>query len=224
MYTKHKRDNAKLRIFSFIPQRQRIQPNFMNHTYQTTKHTNTTQTTKTTTSTFVSPLTQSLSSYSWGNANSGVLIFKLRNKLANFVQFIHHQFVQFIILKNLFVAWWTISYISSIPTWIRNRLEATVKKNTWMRRTSVTFMVIISKLMFWKLLDFCYVQSSFSTITRHIDNGIWKILYSWRFYGHGNNIHANSLLGKYNEIKMGEGALKVISSQKSDPVLWRTLH
>ena len=31
MYTKHNRGNAKLRIFSFIPQRQRIQPNFMNH-------------------------------------------------------------------------------------------------------------------------------------------------------------------------------------------------
>ena len=28
--------------------------------------------------------------------NSGVFIFKLRNKLANFVNFIHHQFAQFI--------------------------------------------------------------------------------------------------------------------------------
>ena len=46
MYTKHNVENAKLRIFSFILQRQRIQPNFMNHIYQTTKHTNTTQTTK----------------------------------------------------------------------------------------------------------------------------------------------------------------------------------
>ena len=63
MYTKHSRDNAKLRIFSFIPQRQFIQPNFINHTYQTTKHKNTTRTTKTTTSTWVSPLTQSLCSY-----------------------------------------------------------------------------------------------------------------------------------------------------------------
>ena len=47
MYTKHNGDNAKLIIFSFIPQLQRIQPNFMNdsiktfHTYQTTKHKNT---------------------------------------------------------------------------------------------------------------------------------------------------------------------------------------
>ena len=96
MYTKHNGDNAKLRIFSFIPQRQRIQPNFMNHTYQTTKHTNTTRTTKTTTSTLVSPLTQSLCSYNRGNANLGVFIFKLHNKLSNFVHFIHHQFKQFI--------------------------------------------------------------------------------------------------------------------------------
>ena len=49
-----------LRIISFIPQRRRMQPNFMNHTYQTTNQTNTTQTTKTTTSMWVSLLTQSL--------------------------------------------------------------------------------------------------------------------------------------------------------------------
>ena len=42
MYAKHNGNNAKLRIFSFIPPQQRIQPNFMNHTYQTTKQTNTT--------------------------------------------------------------------------------------------------------------------------------------------------------------------------------------
>ena len=58
MYTKHNGDNAKLRIFSFIAERQRIQPNFMNRTYQITKQTNTTRATKTTTSTCVSPLTQ----------------------------------------------------------------------------------------------------------------------------------------------------------------------
>ena len=37
MYNKHNEDNAKLRTFSSIPQWQRIEPNFMNHTYQTTK-------------------------------------------------------------------------------------------------------------------------------------------------------------------------------------------
>ena len=38
-----------------------------------------------------------------------------------------------------------------------------------------------------KLLDHSYVQSSFATITRHFDNGIWNEAlpyYSWRFYGH----------------------------------------
>ena len=37
MYTKHSGDKAKLRIFSFILQRQSIQPNFMNQKYQINK-------------------------------------------------------------------------------------------------------------------------------------------------------------------------------------------
>ena len=102
MHTNHNGDNPKLRIFSFLPEQRRIQPNFMNHTYQTTNQTNTTQTTKTTTSTWVSPLTQSLCSYNWDNANSGVFIFKFQpisknSHSTNFVHFMHHQFVHFII-------------------------------------------------------------------------------------------------------------------------------
>ena len=124
MYTKHNGDNPKLRIFSFIPQRRRIQPNFMNHTYQTTNQTNTTQTTKTTTSTWVSPLTQSLCSYNWDNANSGVFILTFQpisknSYSTNIAHFIHHEFVYFIDPEKLYVAWWINSYISSIPRWIR---------------------------------------------------------------------------------------------------------
>ena len=101
MYTKHNGDNRKLRIFSFIPQRRRIQPSFMNHTYQTTNQTNTNQITKTTISTWVSPLTQSLCSYNWDNANSGVFILTFQpisknSYSTNFVHFIQHQFVHFI--------------------------------------------------------------------------------------------------------------------------------
>ena len=82
-----------------------IQPNFMNHTYQTTNQTSTTQTTKTTTSTWVSPLTQNLCSYNWDNANSGVFIFKFqpisKNSYSiNFLHFMHHQFVHFIDLEK----------------------------------------------------------------------------------------------------------------------------
>ena len=99
MYTKHNGDNPKLRIFSFIPQRRRIQPSFMNHTYQTTNQTNTIQTTKITTSTCVPPPTQSLCSYNWENANSGVFILTFQpisksSYSTNMVHFIHHQFGQ----------------------------------------------------------------------------------------------------------------------------------
>ena len=123
-YTKHNGGNPKSRIFSFIPQRRRIQPNFMNHTYQTTNQTNTTQTTKTTTSTWVSPPTQSLCCYNWDNANS-----EYSYSHFNQLQKIHIQPISYIssitnlyilsIPKNLYAAWWTISYISSIPAWIR---------------------------------------------------------------------------------------------------------
>ena len=37
-------------------------------------------------------LTQSLCSYNWDNANSGVFMFKTCTKATNFVHFIHHQF------------------------------------------------------------------------------------------------------------------------------------
>ena len=39
MCSKHNEDNAKLRIFSFIPQQQRIQPKFMNDCTKTFIHT-----------------------------------------------------------------------------------------------------------------------------------------------------------------------------------------
>ena len=31
-----------------------------------------------------------------------------------------------------------------------------------------------------------FVEGSFSTITRHLDKGIWKTLSSWRFHRHGS--------------------------------------
>ena len=58
--------------------------------------------------------------------------------------------------------------------------------NTWMRTNSVRVMITFSKLPFQKLLDISYVQSSFSTIARYIDNGIWKTPYSLRFYRLGS--------------------------------------
>ena len=53
-------------------------------------------------------------------------------------------------------------------------LEPTVRKDAWMRTTSVNVMAFFSKVAFWKLLDHSYVQSSFQIITRHIENSILK--------------------------------------------------
>ena len=99
-YTKRNGDNAILRIFSFIPQWQRIQPNFIYHTYQTTKQTNTTRTTNTTTPTRVSYSNFAIS-----------LPVSYNSSIANLYTSS--------IPKNLYVAWWTVWYISSVPTWIR---------------------------------------------------------------------------------------------------------
>ena len=53
-------------------------------------------------------------------------------------------------------------------------LEPTVRKDAWMRTTSVTVMAFFSKVPFWKLLDYSYVQSSFAINTRHIKDSILK--------------------------------------------------
>ena len=98
MYTKHNADKTKLRIFSFIPQRQRKQPNFMNDIVRiwyipnNKTHTHTTRTAKTMASSWLLLVTQSLWSYIWDNEKSAVFIFKLCKKLASFVHLIHHQF------------------------------------------------------------------------------------------------------------------------------------
>ena len=41
MYSNHNEDNAKLTIFLYISQRQRIQPNFITDSIRTFKHTKT---------------------------------------------------------------------------------------------------------------------------------------------------------------------------------------
>lgn len=73
-----------------MPQRQRMHPKFMHHTKETSKHTKASQTIKSATSKWLSMLTQSLYSYNWDNANSGVITFKPSKKLTSFVHFINH--------------------------------------------------------------------------------------------------------------------------------------
>ena len=49
-------------------------------------------------------------------------------------------------------------------------LDSTVRKDAWIRTTSITVMVFFSKVGFWKLIDDSYVKSSFSII----ENSIFK--------------------------------------------------
>ena len=100
-------------------------------------------------------------------------------------------------------------------------LETTVEKFTWMRTIPVTLMVITSKVPFWKLLDISYVQSSFSTNTKHSDNGIWKRPCSWRFDGSHVLILSWVNIIKRQCTKM---LWKLLIAQKSETVLWRTLY
>ena len=110
-------------------------------------------------------------------------------------------------------------------------LEPMIKKNIWMRTISVTVMVIISKVLFWKLLDISknisdisYVQSTFLTFTRHIDNGISKTPCSWRFYGNGSTYVLILLWMNIMKRKWAKVSRKLSVVQKPEPVLWRIFH
>ena len=73
------------------------------------------------------------------------------------------------------------------------------------------------------VLKVTWFQRSFSAIARHIDNGIWKIFYSWRFYGHGSTYKL--ILSWVNmKWKWVNVPWKLSVAQKSEPILWRTLH
>ena len=112
-----------------------------------------------------------------------------------------------------------------------------VRKKTWMRTTFVTVMVIFSRMSLWKLLDHTYVQSSFSTVTRHICNGIWETLYSSRFYRMDQHMRNSILVLKiptkdtFNnfyswlntiKLKLAKARRKWSVPQRSKPVPWRT--
>ena len=61
--------------------------------------------------------------------------------------------------------------------------------------------------------------SKFSTITRHIDNSIWKKLYSWRFHGHGSIYVLIIPWVNTRKQKWAKVRWKLLIAQKSQPVL-----
>ena len=110
-------------------------------------------------------------------------------------------------------------------------LEPMVENNIWMRTISVTVMVIISKVLLWKLLDISknisdisYVQSTFLTFMRRIENGISKTPCSWRFYGNGSTYVLLLPWLNIMKRKWANVSKKLSVIQKPEPILWRTLH
>ena len=93
-------------------------------------------------------------------------------------------------------------------------LEPTLRKDAWMRTTSVTVMVFFSKVAFWKLLDHSNIQSSFPIITRHIENSILKD--TAEYFPNMNELTRNIFhqdVGKH-ETKIDDNASKKVSCTK----------
>ena len=105
-------------------------------------------------------------------------------------------------------------------------LEPTVRKDTWMRTTSVTVMAFFPKVAFWKLLDHSYVQSSFSINTRHIENSILKDTLQLNIFRTWINLRATSFIKTSVNMKQKSMTVprKRSVAQKYKPALQRTLN
>ena len=83
-----------------------------------------------------------------------------------------------------------------------------------------------SKVAFWKLFDHSYVQSSFSIITRHLENSILKDTLQLNILRTWINLCAKSFIKTW--VNMEKRSMKVSEkrsfSQKSKCALQRTLH
>ena len=99
--------------------------------------------------------------------------------------------------------------------------ETMVRKNTWIRTTSVTVMVIFSKLLLWKLLDHDFFLNNYETPWQ---NGILETFHSWRFYGNGSTYVLFISWLSINTQKLKKLPGKFSFAQKTKPVLRRTLN
>ena len=116
---------------------------------------------------------------------------------------------------------WIVWRCHGIPCYHFVFFRSNGKKNPCMRTIFVTVMVITSKIPFWKLLN---ISCKFSTITRYIDNGIWKTPCSWKFYRRGSTYVLILSCINMMKRKWAKVPWKLLAAQTSNTVLWRTLH
>ena len=106
-------------------------------------------------------------------------------------------------------------------------LEPTVTKDTWMRTTSVTVMVIFFKSGILKVTGSQLCSNSFATITRHIDNCVLKDTLQFGILRTWINICVKSFIKtsiNVTETKIDESAWKKISCAKIQACTWRALY
>ena len=100
------------------------------------------------------------------------------------------------------IPWYCVSiFIFCLEPTIREQLD----ENNFTQYYGIFFESTIPKV-----LDHSYVQSSFATITRHFDNGIWKDTLQLKVLRTWIAIWASFFLSKYLKTKIGEGPLKII--------------
>ena len=82
-------------------------------------------------------------------------------------------------------------------------LDPTVRKDAWIRTTSITVMVFFSKVGFWKLIDDSYVKSSFSII----ENSIFKDTLQLNIFRKWIDLRAKSFIK--TSVNMKQKSMKV---------------
>ena len=108
-------------------------------------------------------------------------------------------------------------------------LEATLGKDTWMRATSATAMVIFSRVLFRKLLDHNYIKVSSQqlrgTLTDILKDILWlKILWAWIKMRTNSLIKTLVNILKQKSTKMPRRLSLTKKKKKCNPTLPRTLH
>ena len=98
-------------------------------------------------------------------------------------------------------------------------LGPNVRKNTWMKTASVTVLVILSKVLFWKLLDHRLFLNNYEAYWQQDlrDTLQLKILWKWI------NIHANHFLVKHMKQKLTKVVGKRSRSSSSEVFLGKSV-
>ena len=119
------------------------------------------------------------------------------------------------LLNGIKVPWYVVFFFLLLL------LRSNGTKSISMRSLFVTVIVIIAKVLYWKLLDISSFQSS-QQLTAPLTVGFERHL--WRFYGHGSTYVLIYYWENIMNEKWAKVPQKLVVAQNSKLVLWRTMH